>query len=92
VVHSLNKREILVKDFPVFEQIKNRTNVLLIGDSAEDVGMVDGFPYSHLLKIGFLNDHPERLENHKQVFDAIITKDGGIEFVAEIVRKILRTT
>jgi hydroxymethylpyrimidine pyrophosphatase-like HAD family hydrolase len=42
----------IVQKFPkVYAQIQGRTNVILLGDSPNDVQMIDGFPYKNLLKI-----------------------------------------
>jgi 5'-nucleotidase len=90
VIHSLNKYEIVVRDYPIFKEVKNRKNVLLMGDGIDDVGMITGFEYDNLLKIGFLNDNVERdLEKFSSTFDAVITKDNGMEFVNETLGKVL---
>jgi len=56
IIHSANKDETVMKNFPrVMKKIKARTNVLLLGDRLEDLHMITGFNYDHLIKIGFLN-------------------------------------
>jgi 5'-nucleotidase len=90
VIHSLNKYEITLKDYPVFDQIKNRRNVILMGDNIDDIGMVEGFDYDNLIKIGFLNENmTERLDDFKKNFDVIILNDGGMDLVNNILKKIL---
>ncbi len=89
LIHSLNKHEILLRNFPVFAAIRNRPNVLLIGDSLDDVGMVEGFPYRHLVKVGFLNeDNHELREHYAKVYDVILTNDAPMDSVAEIFSRI----
>ncbi|MDD5433056.1 MAG: hypothetical protein PHE77_00120 [Candidatus Pacebacteria bacterium] len=90
IIHSLNKDETLVADFPeIFTKVKNRKNVILLGDNAEDVAMVEGFEYDNLIKIGFLNENvEENLELYKQNFDVIITHDGSMEFINELLLEI----
>lgn len=89
LIHTLNKYEILLKDFPVFEKIKNRPNVLLLGDSVDDVGMVLGFNYKNLLKIGFLNEAvEENLKNFKKTFDIILLGDPGMEYINNLLHEI----
>ena len=51
IIHSFNKDETVVKHFPIYEDIKDRKNVLLLGDSLGDAGMADGFAYENILKI-----------------------------------------
>lgn len=51
VIHSFNKDETVLKDFPVYEEIKDRKNILLLGDSLGDVGMANGIDYDNILKI-----------------------------------------
>ncbi len=91
LIHALNKDETLVKDSPsIFEKIKDRKNVLLLGDSPNDIGMVEGFDYKNLLKIGFLNENPPAggLEEYRKNFDVILTGDASMDFVNEFVKSI----
>jgi 5'-nucleotidase len=89
IIHSMNKSEIIVKDFSVFKQIENRKNVMLMGDSLDDLGMVDGFDYDNLLKVGFLNNKiDERLENYKKAFDLLILGDGSMNPVNQLLQEI----
>ncbi|MEK7607030.1 MAG: haloacid dehalogenase-like hydrolase [Patescibacteria group bacterium] len=90
LIHSLNKNKILLQDFPVFEAIKNRTSVILLGDSLDDVGMVDGFPHRNLIKIGFLNEEDGELrEQYAKVYDIILTNDAAMHFISEIFSQII---
>ncbi|MDO8524113.1 MAG: hypothetical protein Q7R99_00610 [bacterium] len=90
IIHSLNKDEILIKDFPeIFGKVKNRKNVILLGDNVEDIAMVEGFEYDNLIKIGFLNENiEENLGVYKKNFDAIITNDGSMKFINELLKEI----
>lgn len=91
IIHVLNKDETVVKDFPVFEVIKNKTNVLLLGDNLEDVGMIKGFDYDNLIKIGFLNEKvEENLEYYKNKFDVVILNDGSLEYINKLLRDIIK--
>ena len=91
IIVTLNKSEILVKDFPVFEKIKERKNVLLMGDSIEDIEMVDGFECDNLIKIGFLNDKvEENLEDYNRNFDATILNDSSLDFVNEMLVRMFK--
>lgn len=90
IIHSLNKNETSLKNFPeIFAKIENRKNVILLGDNAEDTAMIEGFAYENLLKIGFLNERiGENLEHYQSVFDAIISNDGSLDFLNQLLHEI----
>ncbi len=96
IIHSMNKKEIEIKPFPFYEKLSTRNNIILLGDSLEDIGMVDDFEYKNIIKIGFLNDTQvtsdkiKQLEEYKKAFDIIITDDGSLEYVNELVEKITK--
>jgi 5'-nucleotidase len=90
IIHTLNKYEVVVKEFPIFEMVKDRKNVLLLGDGLDDVGMIDGFEYDNLIKVGFLNENvEENMEAFKKLYDVIILGDPAIDFVDDLVRQIV---
>lgn len=89
IVHGLNKDETLIRNFPVYEKIKDRRNVVLLGDSIGDIGMVSGFEFDNILKIGFLNEEKEMLMDvYKQNFDIVLTNDQDMSFVRKILQNI----
>ena len=79
----MNKDETMVHDFPeIYKRIKDRKNVLLMGDSIGDLGMIEGFDYDNLLKVGFLNDNvKENIKNYKKNFDVVITSDSDMKYI-----------
>jgi len=90
VIHSMNKDETVVKNFPkIYEKIKDRKNVLMLGNSLGDLEMITGFDYENLLKMGFLNEDVEkRIENYKQKWDVVITNDSNADFVFDLIKEI----
>lgn len=89
IIHSLNKDETLLKDFPFFKVFAARKNVFLLGDSPDDIGMVSGFDYDNLLKICFWNK--ATLENkiiYEQNYDLLIKNDGSFKKVNEIIKQM----
>ena len=85
IIHSLNKYETAVQDYPAFDAIKERKNVLLFGDGIDDVGMVQGFEYDNLIKVGFLNDKiEENKEHYQKVFDVVLMGDASMEYVNKL--------
>lgn len=91
IIHSLNKDETIVRDFPsIYEKVKDRKNVLLLGDNLEDIGMIAGFSYDYLIKIGFLNEAvDENLEEYKMIYDILILNDSPMEHVNTLLKEIL---
>lgn len=88
LIHTFNKNETSVKNSSVYSIISNRTNVILLGDSLGDVGMVEGFDYENLIKIGFLNfDVEKNLEEYKKIYDVVITNDSSMKFVYSLLKE-----
>jgi len=91
IIHVMNKDETAIKDYEAFELIKDRKNVLLLGDSLGDLGMITGFEYDNLIKIGFLNEEiNENLEQYKENFDIILLNDTNLNYVNELVREVIK--
>lgn len=90
IIHVFNKDETSVKNHPfIYEKIKNRKNVLLLGDSLGDLVMIKGFDYKNLLKVGFLNEEVERdLEEYKRNFDVVITNDSDMKYVNKFIKQL----
>lgn len=87
IIHVLNKSEVSLKDLPIYSELQNRKNVLLLGDGLGDLGMIKGFNYNNLVSVGFLNEKiEENLESYKKNFDVVITNDGNFSFVNDFLR------
>jgi 5'-nucleotidase len=91
IIYGMNKDATLVLDFPdVFKKVKNRKNVILLGDNVSDAEMIKGFAYENLLKIGFLNERiEENLDCYKASYDIIILNDGSMECVNDLLKEII---
>lgn len=90
VIHSLNKYETTLHHLPIYPEIQKRPNVILLGDSLDDVGMVEGFDYTNLIKIGFYNQPTdEHLDKYREKFDVVITGDGDMQYVNELLKEII---
>jgi 5'-nucleotidase len=91
IIHSMNKDETLIQNHPSFGFIKNRKNVILLWDSIGDIGMVKGFDYDNLIKIGFLNDKiEENLELYKENFDIVLLNDSSMDYVNELLKELFK--
>ena len=90
IIHSFNKNETVVHELPIYEDIKERKNVLLLGDTLGDVHMADGFAYEHIIKVWFLNhETPELKEAYSKIYDVVIMGDGNMKWVNELIQKII---
>ena len=88
IIHSLNKHETSIKALPIYKELLQRKNVLLLGDGLGDLGMIEGFPYDNLISVGFLNESiGENLEKFKENFDVVITNDGDFSFINNFLSK-----
>lgn len=91
IIHALNKYETAIKDFPAFDEVKDRKNVILLGDGLYDVGMVQGFEYDNMIAVGFLNDKvEENKERYQKTFDVVLTGDASMEFVNKLLEEVVR--
>ena len=90
IIHVFNKGEISIQNFPAFDKIRGKENVILLGDSLGDVDMAEGFDYKEIIKIGFLNEEIDKnLEEYKKNFDVVITGDGDFSYVNQLMSEIL---
>ena len=82
-IHSMNKDETTISSFPdVFDAVKDRRNVVLLGDSLNDADMAKGFDYKNILKIAVLNEDPS--EEYREKFDVILRDD--LHFLKELFK------
>ncbi len=90
IIHTFNKNEVQVKDTPYYNDIKQRKNVLLLGDNIGDIGVSEGLEHDTIIRIGFLNDNvKELLDDYKKAFDVVILNDGPMDYVNKLVKNIL---
>lgn len=78
VIHSLNKDETAVQSHTeVAAAVKDRINMLLLGNSIGDLGMSNGFTGQKKLTIGFLDEEErDRLPEFEKAFDHVIVGSG----------------
>jgi len=90
IIHCMNKDETILEKIPeLYKSIKKRKNVILLGDSIGDLGMIEGFDYSNLLKIGFLNfDYDKLRKNYEKNFDVILKGDKDFNFINTLMQDL----
>lgn len=78
MIHSLNKDETVVQDFStVYAAVQARTRVLLLGNNLGDLGMVEGFPATQTLSIGFLDqEESSRAPDFSGQFNHVVVERG----------------
>jgi hypothetical protein len=93
IIHVFNKDETIIEEIPSLRgKIIKRKNVIVIGDSLWDVGMVSWFDHKNLLKIGFLNPGSEGMRTeYEDAYDIIIENDEGFEKIYTLLQDILIT-
>lgn len=73
IIHSLNKREDLLPD-KIKEKIKDRKNVILLGDQLADITMISEENRNNALKIGFCEENvKDNLKYFERDFDVVCT-------------------
>ena len=90
VITNISKNEIDIYS-KIRDKYMSRRNVILIGDGEGDANMVDEKNCDHILRIGFFNmkaeeaHYVERLAHFQNIYDIVITGDGSIDVVSEIL-------
>lgn len=90
LIHSFNKNEHEIHDTPYFQTILNRPNVILLGDTLGDIGMIGGMKnLKQILQIGYLNrSTPEKLAVFEDVYDIVICDNQTFDLPNAILKAI----
>ncbi|KAG7492280.1 hypothetical protein MATL_G00012800 [Megalops atlanticus] len=90
LIHTYNKREGALLNAGHFQELQDRHNVLLLGDSLGDLTMADGVHnVENILKIGYLNDKvEERKESYLSTYDIVLEKDETMDVPNAILNHI----
>jgi HAD superfamily hydrolase (TIGR01544 family) len=84
IIHSFSKDERSLGKLA-------RKNILLVGDSLPDSGMVSERKGQTVLRIGYLNENPkEQKKEFLKKYDAVIEGDGNFAFPLRLVRAFLK--
>ena len=90
IIHKTNKDETAIREMPkLYEKLEERKNIILLGDSKDDLKMSAGSNSENILNVGFLNEKfDEKIEEYKLDFDVVITNDSDAYYVKELIEKI----
>ncbi|MBN1275737.1 hypothetical protein JXA12_05620 [Candidatus Woesearchaeota archaeon] len=86
IVHSYNKSEVQLREQAFFPIIRDRPNVLLLGDT----GMTDGLEHDTVIKAGFLHDE-DKLDVYLDAYDVVVTGDDTLAYVNELCKQLIRS-
>ncbi|XP_039745666.1 7-methylguanosine phosphate-specific 5'-nucleotidase [Pararge aegeria] len=91
VIHTYNKNEAAIKDTEYYEMVKERNNVLLLGDNIGDAGMAEGMEHCDVIvKIGFLGRNTEaNLQNYTNKFDIVLVNEHTVDVANAILKLVL---
>lgn len=91
LIHVYNKHDGALRNTEYFKQLKDISNIILMGDSLGDLSMADGVPNTeNILKIGFLNDKVEEsLDKYLDSYDIVLVRDETLEVPNAILQKVL---
>jgi cytosolic 5'-nucleotidase 3 len=89
-VNVFQKNEVKIEGRYFYDEIKERKNVLLIGDGPGDSGMADGIKHDNVIKIGLRNDgtHASR-EYYLERFDIVLEGDGKFHYINDLLAQLI---
>lgn len=88
IIHTLNK-DIVIRNYISKTDVKNRKNVILLGDSLEDIRMLKGLRYKNAIKIGFLNiSNNQMKKKYIKNFDIVLEGDGDFSFLIQLIKEL----
>lgn len=91
IIHTLNKNETAIKNTDYYEMVKERSNVILMGDNIGDAGMAEGMEHCDVvIKVGFLGHNIEgNLPNYLKKFDIVLVDHPTVNIVNAILKLLL---
>ncbi|XP_041973036.1 7-methylguanosine phosphate-specific 5'-nucleotidase [Aricia agestis] len=91
VIHTYNKNEAAIKNTEYYELVKQRNNVILMGDNIGDAGMAEGMDHCDVVvKIGFLGRNTDaNLHNYMNKFDVVLVNDHTMDIANAILKRLL---
>ncbi len=87
LIHTLNKTSYVPRSGTFSKATSDRPNLLLLGDTVEDVRMKQVTSYANTISIGFLCDsnlHSQFID----AYDAVVAPDGSLEIVNRLLDTI----
>ncbi|XP_059051333.1 7-methylguanosine phosphate-specific 5'-nucleotidase-like [Achroia grisella] len=87
IIHTLNKNETAIKNTEYYTMVRNRSNVILMGDNIGDAGMAEGMEHCDVVvKIGYLSRNvEENLQNYRDKFDIVLVNEHTMDVANTLV-------
>ncbi|CAK1544712.1 unnamed protein product [Leptosia nina] len=91
VIHTYNKNEAAIKNTEYYDMVRERNNVLLLGDNIGDAAMAEGMDHCDVvIKVGFLGRNVDgNLQNYLNTFDIVLVNDNTVDAVNAILKLML---
>lgn len=88
IIHTYNKNETALKDTEYYSMVRERSNVILMGDNIGDAGMAEGMEHCDVvIKIGFLGKNVEgNLNKYLHEFDIVLVNDPTMDITNAILK------
>ena len=90
VIHSLNKNEVSLPD-KILDKLKNRNNIILMGDNSSDINMISEEKREEALKIGFLEENV--LENkslYEKIYDVVCMDKTNFKELNKVIPLLMK--
>lgn len=90
VIHSLNKNEVSLPD-KIQDKLKNRNNIILMGDNSSDINMISEEKRKEALKIGFLEENV--LENkslYEKIYDVVCMDKTNFKELNKVIPLLMK--
>lgn len=81
IIHSANKTGSFLVKNGILKSKLNRKQCLVLGDSLDDVRMVEGLHFNQTLKVAFADPHTA---GFKQLFDLILPLNSGYQPILDL--------
>ncbi|KAI8440533.1 hypothetical protein MSG28_001781 [Choristoneura fumiferana] len=90
VIHTYNKNETAIKNTDYYDLVRDRSNVILMGDNIGDAGMAEGMDHCDVvIKVGFLGHDLKNLPKYIDKFDIVLVEEDSVDLVNAILKLIL---
>lgn len=87
VITTLNKSSIITHENCPF--IGKNSNVILLGDTLDDLYITENLQLDNLITIGFFNSETKiPKEEYSKQFDVTILEDGDLTYVTDLIKRL----
>ncbi|MBD3362622.1 hypothetical protein GF362_02790 [Candidatus Dojkabacteria bacterium] len=89
IVHVFNKFDIKKHASEYIKKTKERTNIILIGDSMGDLRMTEQLEFENIIRIGFLNeDVDKKIKKYEEEYDLVLFQNSSFKPILSLLKQI----